>query len=267
MQIVSRSMRRRKKREAENRLLLLVGSLAAFVIVCISTVFCIVLSQVWANPVGKGGPEVLQAATPSWIADVEASDAVAMDFFDDALFIGDSLTSGLDIYNIIPNAEYIWAVGVNPQTACTDRVFTNRRGDAVALAEALAERDEPAKIYVMMGLNGIKWMPPEAMFSHYGRLLDLIRSAFPAARIYVQSLTPTAYWITDSIPGLARDNILVFNEVLKELAAEERLLYLDVFSALADEDGYLPDRVASSDGYHFTPEHYQLWLEYLRTHT
>ena len=197
----------------------------------------------------------------------ESHPPVPESYFDDVLFVGDSVISGLEIYDIIPQADYLWSVGITPQGACTSEEFTSSTGAQVTMLEAMEDRSrQPSKIYFMLGMNGIKWLPPESMISSYADIIDYAKEAFPKATIYVQSLTPTAEDVYATIPGIDKENIGIFNAALRDVALEKQVYYLDVYSALCDENGYLPEEVSSDDGYHFSPSHYQRWYTYLRTH-
>ncbi len=39
---------------------------------------------------------------------------------------------------------------------------------------------------------------------------------------------------------------------------------MDLCEALSDESGYLPSNV-TSDGIHFSADHYKVWLDYVKT--
>ena len=43
--------------------------------------------------------------------------------------------------------------------------------------------------------------------------------------------------------------------------------FVDVYSCLCTEDGYLPSSIAAADGTHFATTGYATWYNYLRTHT
>jgi len=49
-------------------------------------------------------------------------------------------------------------------------------------------------------------------------------------------------------------------------AQEKRVVFLDLYTAFADENGSLPAG-ASRDGVHLKKEYCQQWLAYLQTHT
>ena len=207
------------------------------------------------------------AADEVFVPLLEETDAVGDDYFDDALFIGDSLTYGLYGYRIIPNAAFVSSVGINLGSMQTSESFALADGSEGTMMQALAEQIHPLKIYIMMGTNGINWLPFDTMLDQYTLLIDQVRGLFPNAILYIQSLAPTTYAAGLNQPGLARESICAFNTELLNLASLQRTYYLDVYTALADADGYLPEEFASADGVHFSQTLYQKWYHYAATHT
>ena len=57
-----------------------------------------------------------------------------------------------------------------------------------------------------------------------------------------------------------------YNAILKELAAEKGVLYLNVAEEFKDADGCLPNSASPKDGIHFGSSWYRTWFDYLRTH-
>ena len=198
---------------------------------------------------------------------LDETDPVGDEYFDDALFIGDSLTYGLYGYRIIPNAAFVSSVGINLGSMHTSESFALADGSEGTLMQALAEQNNPQKIYIMMGTNGINWLPFETMLEQYGQLIDQVQDLFPTAIIYIQSLAPTTYTAGVNQPGLARESIGAFNAELLTLATQQHAYYLDVYAALADENGYLPEEYAGADGVHFSATLYQQWYAYAAAHT
>ena len=58
----------------------------------------------------------------------------------------------------------------------------------------------------------------------------------------------------------------MYNEMIRQIAIDKKVLYLDVGAGLSDENGILPDE-ASSDGVHLNKAYCEKWLAYLKTHT
>ena len=59
------------------------------------------------------------------------------------------------------------------------------------------------------------------------------------------------------------DLIRQYNELIKGLATEKGVTYLDIYSAVADKDGNLPAGSAS-DGVHFGKDYYEKCLLYIQ---
>ena len=50
------------------------------------------------------------------------------------------------------------------------------------------------------------------------------------------------------------------------MAAEENCFYIDLYSALADDDKALPAKLAQEDGIHMNQEGCLTWINYLLMH-
>ncbi|MEG1165286.1 MAG: hypothetical protein RSD68_02660, partial [Oscillospiraceae bacterium] len=64
-----------------------------------------------------------------------------------------------------------------------------------------------------------------------------------------------------------RDNILAFNNVIKQLCRDKKTYYLNVFDLLADSNGYLPEDACLSDGIHILSPQYAQIKSYIFSHT
>ena len=71
---------------------------------------------------------------------------------------------------------------------------------------------------------------------------------------------------SESNKSVNRDNIIAFNDVLKQLCRDRQTYYLNAFDLLADTNGYLPDASCMSDGIHILGPQYQQLKDYLSTH-
>lgn len=290
----SRSVRRVKQKNQENRRLLAITILAASIVTLLTVLLWSpineALVQLFPQPetsltaaplpseavseeaTQAGSEESSEAAmadTPARPVRIDETAAVGADYFADALFIGDSLTYGLDGYNIIPEAAFVCSVGINLNTIDSEMAasFDLAGGGQGTMVEAIAQQTPPGKVYIMMGTNGINWLSKDGMLARYRELVGLVRSLFPEALVYIQNLPPATYTAGLNQPGLSRESIAEFNQGLLALAEEMGVFYLDVHSCLGDEQGHLPEAVAGADGIHFSVSHYQTWYEYLRTHT
>lgn len=190
------------------------------------------------------------------------ADAKEMSWLDDAVFIGDSLTYGLSAYEILPQEQVLAHTGINPQTILTSACIETSAGEKTVL-DALKALS-PGKIYIMLGANGVGFLSSDTIVDCYGQLIDGILADHPGVPIYLQSILPvTAEKSSDE--KYANSKIDQYNQAIEALAAEKGVYYLNVAEALKDENGNLPSGL-SSDGMHFGPSTYQIWLEYLLDH-
>ena len=195
---------------------------------------------------------------------VPESAAADESYFDDAIFIGDSLTDGLAAYELLPREQVLADTGINPQTILT-RECIGEEGSEQTVVEAAAALD-PAKIYIMLGSNGVAFLNFDDIIGWYGELIDALQADHPDAEIYVQSILPVTADKHLEQELLTNERITELNGMIAEMAAEKGCFYLNVSEAVADENGCLPDEL-SADGMHFGVSTYRVWLDYLLTHT
>lgn len=202
------------------------------------------LSSESSEPVHQGGSSAL----------VPASAAVGDDYFSDALFIGDSLTHGLCIYGDIHTADYC-----HKTSATVSGIFN------VTSLDSMLRSKSYGKIYILLGINEVGG-DLEQYLSNYRSLLRKIRAVQPAAALYLQTLLPTNPSMTRDSSIFSVQNVTEKNRGLKQLAEEEGVYLLDLYSVYADEKGEMPAAYCR-DGVHPYEAYYKNWCDYLRTHT
>lgn len=202
--------------------------------------------------------------TPS---SVPESGEVESAYFDDALFIGDSISTGIPLYHIADNAAVVAFTGINTESINTREVIETPEG-RITMLEAANATAPRGKVYIMLGGNGIDF-DKETFIKGYRAFVLSIKEAFPDAVIYLQSMTPVTKNVQETYnnPNLNNERIREYNDAVAELAGSLQVHYLNIYEALADDEGYLPPEASPVDGMHFTPEYYAKWFRYLRTHT
>ena len=85
------------------------------------------------------------------------------------------------------------------------------------------------------------------------------------AIIYVESILPVSEEVSLNHDYIKMSKINEYNDLLKEMAKEKSVYYLDISSAVANEQGYLPVD-AATDGIHLNKNYCDKWLQYLKTH-
>ncbi|WHH58567.1 GDSL-type esterase/lipase family protein [Petroclostridium sp. X23] len=166
--------------------------------------------------------------------------------FKNSVFMGDSITEGFAVNEILPNESVMAGAG-----ATAGYIYEEYIDD-------LAEK-KPDNVFIMLGSDDML-MPvddPKALFeSDLTKLINKIKEEVPNAKIYLQSIAPVTQEALKQEPRYER--IEEYNELLKELTGKLSINYVDI-GALAKENHNL----FAEDGVHFKKEFYQLWLKKL----
>lgn len=195
---------------------------------------------------------------------VPESESVTDDYFNDAVFIGDSRTEGFILYNGLSNVTSLTAKGLMVDTAFT-RPAINMNGEKLTVMKALS-KIKFNKVYIMLGINELGWAYSDIFIKKYAEIVDYIKEINSEAQIYVQSILPVSYEKSSSDKIYNNNNINNYNKLILEMTKDKQVYYLDVAEAIKDDGGNLPVD-ASLDGIHLKKEYCQKWYDYLKTHT
>ena len=220
------------------------------------------------EPTPTATPVPSPAAVFDFTQPVPQSEPVEMDYFSDALFIGDSRTDGLQIYSGIKGATFYCYKGLNIFDM-SKRQVVEVNGGKYTVVEALEKGPQYKKIYISLGVNELGYPGTDSFYKAFKSFLEEVKSAQPDAIIYLQNLVPVNPEICaqkNQPSYVNNDRVADFNSVFPKLAEECQVALVDVKTALSDENGILPAE-ATVDGVHFTKAWYQKWLEYLMCHT
>ena len=197
---------------------------------------------------------------------VPAADAaVTEEYFEDAVFIGDSRTEGLKMFGGPQNAKYYASNGLKVDTVFTRPVIKTATGDKVTVIEALRQTAPFKKVYIMLGINELGWAYSDLFIEKYGEVIDEIKKIAPEAQIYVQSLLPVTKERSQSDEIFNNANIGGYNDLIQQMATEKGIYYLNVAQCMADAEGNLYSD-ASTDGIHLKKAYCERWFDYLKLH-
>lgn len=111
----------------------------------------------------------------------------------------------------------------------------------------------PDVIYVMAGVNDLKHgRSDHEILGNLQQIIQRLQQTHPQAQIIVQSILPTR---SDRIPG---ERIGGLNQQLAAIVTQTGATYLDVYTTMADEAGYLRSEL-TTDGIHLSPQGYATW--------
>lgn len=159
------------------------------------------------------------------------------------VFFGDSITDMWKLDESFPGKHYINR-GISGQT--TPQMLVRFRQDVIDL--------RPAVVVILAGTNDIAGNTgPESLDqiqNDYASLADLARAN--GIRVVFSSVLPINGYTPRALNFFLQrspEKILALNVWLKNYCAENGIVYLDYFSAMVDERGYLKQNL-TQDGLH-----------------
>ncbi len=135
------------------------------------------------SPTDNPEPDDMAGAVPQ-------SDAASMSYFDDAVFIGDSRTQGLQMYSGIKNATFLALRGLMISTVSTYKfadVTMSGHTETTTVLEAL-RLIKIGKAYLSFGLNELGWQSNAVFAEPYRDFIHKIKEINPDAIIYMSRI-------------------------------------------------------------------------------
>lgn len=211
------------------------------------------LVETTTTPEETEAPETSE--TEEVITAVE-SDVYDEAFFENDLFIGDSIGTGLVNYGYLSSNQVFAQIGLNPESA-----RTKEYGGYTAVTRA--KELQPKRIYIMLGSNGLAYMGNTYMTEQMKLLVEELKENCPESYIYVISIPP----VTKVHDNEGQETMVMvngYNKLLKDMCDENAVVYLDLCSQLQDTTGYFSEKYAEADGLHFLGTAYKKMLSFLQ---
>lgn len=167
------------------------------------------------------------------------------------VFYGDSLTEMYDLQEYYDFTAHNRGISGDR----TDHMLERLGSNLIAL--------QPSAVVFLGGCNDLRHgSDPEQVISNIDAILTQIRNALPDCRIIVESLYPIntrSSGIFAHTPGQCTvDKLLTTNAMLQALCSAHGVVYADIFSLLAGEDGNILPQYVLPDGLHITDEAYRV---------
>ncbi len=188
-------------------------------------------------------------------------------YFNEAVFIGDSTGLKIMMYDGIPGMKYLCYGNYGTTNALDQSTATAQNGWP---AEIWKQLDGRKRVYIMLGMNDLNRVGVEGAVDQMRQLCQLIVDNNDGALIYIQSMTPIIA-SQDGKRGKVLNNagIKAYNEGLKKMAEENNWYFVDVASVMFNDAGYLKDEYCSDPGamgIHLSSEGAKAWAEYNMNH-
>lgn len=193
-------------------------------------------------------------------------------YFDDAVFLGDSITQSLRNYciaqrrddaDVMGNAQFLAAVSMSVRLASSDsRTLFQYRGNAVSVTEGLLKMGA-GQVFIMLGVNDYAGKYPDATLAYFDTLIDAIQEKCERIEIVIQSVTPVTKRFCQE-RRITIEEWNGFNVLLEQLCEEKGVQFLSFAELLMDAEGYLADDMTGDGMFHLTPAANALWIHALR---
>ena len=202
-------------------------------------------------------------------------------WFDDVLFVGDSIVNSMKIYvqyiraterpECMGKVTFFCMPNFSFARAASDNIYNL---DYFPLYQHQARRVEDVlqltgckKLLIGMGANELPQYGAEETVQNVQKLMELCLAVNPELEIYLMNHMPCVF--AEKEYGIDNRMIREYNEKLKELCREKGYHYLDIYSAVANEEGLLSVEDCADPmnaGVHPSPSCCEKWLNYLYEH-
>lgn len=168
------------------------------------------------------------------------------------LFLGDSITEQYDLKEYYEDYPVVNSGVSGDYTSSIVKDMKKRVYDY-----------NPSKVFLLIGINDLRnGKDVSEIVSNTKEIIKLIKENRPYSEIYLESIYPINKTdddkISDSVRDIEFDNekIIEVNDLLKNLAKDEKITYVDLYNKLIDDDGNL-NISYTKDGLHISSEGYE----------
>ena len=197
-------------------------------------------------------------------------------YFGDIIMLGDSMTTGFDMYrgiikyegkDVLRDVTVIAVVSYGINNALreiSDKTIHPLYMGKQTRPEDIIAQKEAKYVFICLGLNDIIWQATENFIKSYAILIGRIKEKSPEKTIVIMSLTPVVAGTHKS--GLNNAKIMEANAALAKFAAENGIPFVDYAAAIRDSQNNLPGELSSDNYCHFTIPAYNKLVEYMLHH-
>ena len=200
-------------------------------------------------------------------------------YFNDAVFIGDSISYGFELYvtekrangeTVLGEAKFLTSGSLSYGNSLWDvsdeSVHPTYNGVKMKLEDAIAQI-KPGKIYILLGTNDVALYGVEQTIANADTEISRMLEASPGAEIFIMSTTPKYSPAESDVDGaLNNADIDALNVAMWQFAVEKGYNFMNIAPLFKDETGGLAADYCSDKegmGIHFTSAAYDIWLNFL----
>lgn len=172
----------------------------------------------------------------------------------DIVFLGNSITDGGEWSELLANPHV------------KNRGISGDRTDWMLDRLDPIVSGQPKKLFLLIGTNDLAAnISAEEVLSNIRKIVERFQNESPRTKLYIQSVFPVnnAFKKYASKHGRHDADIVTVNKGLQALCAEKGLVYIDLWTPLADENGKL-NKAYTNDGLHLMGEGYLVWRDIVK---
>ena len=190
-------------------------------------------------------------------------------YVDKLVFYGDSTTHGMKAYKVFGSRDttQVWTPTSGTLAlfrAATDLVYDPNSKTEMSIAD-LCKSVKPEYLIVTLGVNGVSMMDENWFKTDYQNLINIIRQNSPDTKLILQSIYPVARSYANQ-KSINNTKIQQANQWIVQIAKANGLPYLNTYSVLVGDDGYLSESCQNGDGMHFNEVGFAKVMDYVKTH-
>lgn len=207
-------------------------------------------------------------------------DDVLMSYYDDTVFVGDSLIRMFHNYvkdrrkkepDFFPGIKFYDSYSYQLRTAALEWVNAEKanlryKGSDEVMCKIMRDL-KPDKLFILAGLNdnfarevnGVEGV--DRGMRAVTKIMELMEKYSPTTQVYFFSMTPVTQKVENK--RHIREKWDEYNARLEETCRELGAIYVDIATALKDENGLLPNAISNDKEYHLNDAGNAIWAQTL----
>jgi len=188
-------------------------------------------------------------------------------FFDDAAFIGDSVSYVLQQWHYLNgafgNATFLTRSSMGLQNSIDGRIKISYQGSQYSPEDALALVDVN-KVFVMLGFNDVALWGIDGCLERWDIFLGRILEKCPDIQIYIQSCTPIH--ANGAYPGYDNDLFDDYNAALENYCQEKGYHFVNIAPYFKNYNNSMVTKYSSDKFVHITYDGALVWERVLKAY-
>ena len=219
-----------------------------------------------ADPAGEnadGNAAEETPAAPAKINPVPESEPMPQNYLAKCAFVGETNIYNLGEDNLLQPFSVYASETLTLENYTKEYVLLN--GTTIRILSALNQANCPT--YLMFGTESLGKQSVDQTIEHFNQLLDSLIATAPEAKVIVMSIPPvTAEAEKAADHPLLNSVIDEYNSKLLNKCIDKNIYFVDINTALKNNEGKLDGHLATEDGMHLSLEGGMVLLNYVLSH-